>query len=217
MYTRVCHEQPVQNAPVAGERELFDMPQKRRRLAEPAEPQPPPPEQKPWQRDPLKLLDAVSFSLKLRQVAEWSDAFDDIHRYIWEGEEDAPERDRRDDPSRGVVDRAKVKVDVAAMLIERRIFAKEMAEDSILAINCFSDSSPVVGSELQGMLVDFYHKDDTVRRATLPGQTLHYGHFDSINKIAAFLWAVWLICGPLTSAMRYFCDKCMSWTTDFGT
>ena len=141
--------------PAADESHLLELPEaKRARPADSELAQPPPLAQTTWQKDPIKLVDAVSFSLKLRQVAEFSDALDDAHRYNYEGLDEPPPRDNKmNDPSRRTIDRAKGKVDCVGMLLERRLFAQEMAEDSILAVNCFADSSPVVGSELQGMLV----------------------------------------------------------------
>ena len=115
-----------------------------------------------------------------------------------------------------MLDRAKAKVDVVGMLLERRIFAQEVAGDSIESIHCYSDGSPVVGAELQGMLADVVHRDRSIRKITMPGSTLHYGHCDAINKCLAFLWAVWLVAGPGPTTVRTFVWLVRSFTTDFG-
>ena len=167
--------------------------------------------------DPMKLVDAISFSLKLRSVHEFTDALDDAHRFNYAGDDGPPKRDSSSDPSRGVIDRGKAHADAVGMLLERRIFADEMASDSIEAINCYTDASPVVGAELQGMIVDFVHRDRSVRKTTLPGSTLHYGHCDAVNKSVSFMYAVWLVCGPEEDKMTYVFSKCRSFTTDFGT
>ena len=166
--------------------------------------------------DPIKMVDAVSCSLKLRQVEEFSDALDDATRYNHSGDDDPPVRDRTADPSRTTIERAKARLDTVGMNIERRIFAEEMAEDSIEAISCYSDASPVVGAEIQGMLVDFIHRDGSVRKTTLPGSTLQYSKCDAINKTLAFVWAAWLVCGPLLAGLEYFFSHVISMTTDFG-
>ena len=167
--------------------------------------------------DAIRLCDAVSFSLKLRSVWEFSDALDDAHRLNYTGDDAPPPRDRSGDPSRSVIERAKARLDVMGMNINRRIFAEEVASDSIEAISCYSDGSLVVGAELQGMILDFVHRDGSVRKLTLPGSTIHYGKFDAINKTLAFVWSVWLVCGPSLENMEYWFGKVRSFTTDFGT
>ena len=166
--------------------------------------------------EPIKAVSAVSFALKLRQVSEFSDALDDAHFYNWDPDEPAPERDRTQDPGRSTIDRSAAKCDVVGMLLERRIFAEEVASDSIESIHCFSDGSPVVGAELQGMVTEIIHRDGSRRNITMPGSTLFFGHGDSINKCMAFLWAIWLVCGPLESMMRVFLGNVRSFTTDDG-
>jgi len=78
-----------------------------------------------------------------------------------------------------------------------------MAIDSLEAVTLQSDASPVVGAELQGMIVEFIHKDGSIRRVTVPGSTLSYGHFDMVHKGVALVWGVWLICGPELRHLHY--------------
>ena len=114
------------------------------------------------------------------------------------------ERDWSKDHRRSCLDRAKQRMDLVAMNLERRVFHAEMATDAILAINVYSDARPTVGAEIQGMLVDFIKRDDTVRTCVLPGATLDYGHADVVSKTMSFVYAVWLVCGPLLEHLRYF-------------
>ena len=101
--------------------------------------------------DPIRALDAIGFSLKLRQAAEFSEALGEAHIFNWTADFDPPARDRSKDPSRREIDRAKVRADVVGMAVERRIFAKEVADDNIESIRCYSDGSPVTGAEIQGI------------------------------------------------------------------
>jgi len=160
-----------------------------------------------WMRrkfEPMKLVNAVSFASKLRQVAEFTDALEDVDWYNCPDGNPPPKRDRKIDPSRSTIDRAAAVVDIVGMLMHRRVFEDVCANDATQSIRCYSDSSPVVGNEMQGMLCDFIHFDGSMRRTTLPGMTLHYGHYDAVNKVIAFVWAVWLMCGPTLTTMTYF-------------
>ena len=166
---------------------------------------------------PSKMLDAIDFSLKLREVREFGTALDCANQFNYKGPDDiAPPRDKSMDPSRSGIERSKARLDAVGLLIERRIWAQEVADDCVEAINVFSDASPVVGAEIQGMIVDIVKSDGHIRKVTLPGATLHYGRLDVINKTMAFVWAVWLCFGPLLPTMVYFFNHVRSFTTDFG-
>ena len=167
--------------------------------------------------DPVRLLDAVSFSLKLRQVQEYSDALDDADRILNPSFEERPARDRSGDASRSTVLRAKVRVDAVGMSLGRRQFDQDRLDDSVQSIHGYTDSSPVTGAEFQGMLVDIVKYDESVRRVPLPASTLHYGRCDAVNKAMCFVWGVWLLFGPTRENMLYFRSKMRSFTTDFGT
>ena len=197
------------------------LPSKRLKVADPAVDGPADPYEVPGgerlKDDPLRHLDAVAFSVKLKARADFSDALDEAHIYNWSRNEEPPARNRTLDPDRTAIARTKAKTDVVGCLVQRRLFAAEVAADNIASIHCFSDASPVVGAELQGMLVDTVHRDESVRRITLPGCTLRHGHTDAINKCIAFLWAVWLVVGPAAAMLRVFVRKVRSFTTDFGS
>ena len=164
------------------------------------------------------MVDAVALCRHLRNVHDLSDALDDFARYEWAGgdDEDIPERNRDTDPSRSALEQAKARLDVVGMLVERRIWQEEMENDRVQSINCYSDGSPVVGAELQGMVADIMHHGGTRRRMVMPGSSLHHGHFDAINQAVAFLFAICLVAGQTLASVSYFCQTVISFTTDFG-
>ena len=166
--------------------------------------------------DPMKLINAVAFSLKLKDVNEFSDAIQESNIYQADPDLTPPERDPTEDCSRPSIVRAKCKLDMVGMQLDRRRFHAEVAAGDLDAINVFTDGSPVVGQEIQGMVADFVKKDGSVRRVILPGATLAYGHFDSRNKTMCLLHALWLICGPDEYHLQVACGKVSSLTTDFG-
>ena len=168
------------------------------------------------QHDAFKLLNAAAFANHLRNVADFSDALEAAKRYEEDEVEEEIVRDASKDPAPSTIKLAQSKLDVVGCLIERRIWASEMANDEVSTINAYSDSSPVTGSEVQGMLCDIFKKDNTIRRVTLPGATLSYGQCDAISKMIAFLWAAWLCFGPTLESMVYFVEHLTCWTTDFG-
>ena len=172
------------------------------------------------EKDPMRMVNAVAFAMHLRQVAEFSEAMAAAKRVdapdVSDDDAESEERDATNDPKRRQIDIAKAKVDIVGMLLERRQWDQEMTDDSVLGINCYSDSSPTTGIEIQGMAVDVFKKDNSVRRVMLPGATMKYGHFDAINTAMAFLWAVWLLFGPTNAHMAYFCSHVRSFTTDAG-
>ena len=161
---------------------------------------------KPWDRatDPIKVINAIAMSLHLRQEKELSETVDDALIYVADPDNPPPPRDHGGDVGRTAIQTGKGKADVVGLLLHRRQFHYEMSLDLIDAINIYSDASPVVGAEIQGMLVDFVFPDGTYRRVQLPGATLSYGHFDAYNKSMALVWAIWLICGPCEKHLTYF-------------
>ena len=109
-----------------------------------------------------------------------------------------------------------MRADIVSLNVTRRWSHKWWAEDDIRAINVYSDASPVVGVELQGMLVDIVLKSGEVERLILPGSTLAYGFTDTMSKGVALLWGIWLIAGPTAEDVTWFCYHVRSMTTDFG-
>ena len=175
-----------------------------------------PPQCQEKRTDPLKLINAVAFALHLKSVSAFSDAMDDAHKYNADVDMAPPERDRSQDESRRTLERGKRKMDIVGCLLERRIFKQELDDDLLDAVNVYTDGSPVSGTELQGMVLDFCYKNGRVRRLVLPGATLNYGHFDGANKTISLLHALWLVCGPDEYHLRAACQLVSSVTTDFG-
>ena len=168
------------------------------------------------QFDPMKLINAVAFAVHLKSTAEFSDAMDSAATYDADPNQPPPPRDRSKDVSDRHLRRKKEHLDVVGMLLQRRTFHSEVASDTVDCLNVYSDASPVVGKEIQGMVVDFTHKDGSVRRVVLPGASLAYGNYDATNKTICLIHALWLICGPDAFHLRRACELVTSLTTDFG-
>ena len=165
--------------------------------------------------DPVKLFRGLNVVQYLRSSRFFGKVMDAQHHYK-HGFHAAP-RDASSDPSRTAYDRAASRLDMVDMLIDRRIFAADRKFDRIASIHLYSDSSPVTGEELQGMVCDVVLKDHTNRRSVLPGSSLAYGCFNAVSKMVALVWAIFLIAGPTQAGIQYFVDKVLSITTDSGT
>ena len=126
-------------------------------------------EAKPDKMDPLRLLNAISFGTWLRGVDDFDDALEDGRMYEENDFIGEHRRSKANDPSTSSIFRAQRRCDIVGMLIERRLWAEEVADDLVQSITCYSDSSPAVGTELQGMVADVIRKDHTMRRVWLPG------------------------------------------------
>ena len=138
--------------------------------------------------DPVRLVHALGVVRHLRSPKLFTVALDDSYEYLFQDEEGAGERGNREsDPSRSALQRALMRADMVSMSITRRMFHKWRQDDAVKAINVYSDASPVVGVELQGMLIDVALKNGETVRLILPGSTLAYGHTDTISKGVALL------------------------------
>eukprot|EP00959_Pyramimonas_sp_CCMP1952_P116179 2428741-Pyramimonas_sp.AAC.1 len=107
-----------------------------------------------------------------------------------------------------------MRLDVVCVLIHRREFLQ--VRDRIVSIHIFSDASDCLGSEVQGMVADFAYDDGTFERRTLPGCSFAHGFMSRLDQALAFLWVVFLICGPAVEDMRSFLSQVRSTTTDVG-
>ena len=163
--------------------------------------------------DPLVLLRGLSFSSKLRSARDFSDALGLAHEYDHPDEEP---RDASRDPGRSTLDRATARADIVAMLLQRRFFRADALCDEIEFITVYSDASPVVGGELQGMILDVWRKDGTRDRMVLPGGSLCYSMFDAVSKTVGLLWALWLVCGPEKFVLKYVLSNIGNICTDMG-
>jgi hypothetical protein len=103
------------------------------------------------------------------------------------------------------------------MLLHRREWAADAANDAVLGISCLSGSSPVTGTAIQGMVCKVVKKDNSVRRVALPAGTFTYTHLDVVSKAMAFLLALLRCFGPTEALIAYVCMHVRSFTTDFGT
>jgi hypothetical protein len=86
----------------------------------------------------------------------------------------------------------------------------------LLALNIYTDASPVMGVEIQGLVVDLIFKDRAMERVVMPGGTLSYGRCGAMNKTAALLYSLWLLFGPDEEMLRRVLLLVRTITTDFG-
>jgi len=167
--------------------------------------------------DPIKIMYALDYQNHLRNEHDFSASLAAADRYNWDpSDDDTPARDPKTDPSRATRMRGRQKADVVSMILERREFAGWMREDAIESMHLYSDASPVIGVELQGMLLDVVLKSGEIVRRVLPGSQLSYGMCGAASKCIAFLWAMFLTCGPEVANLRYAMSKMVSVTTDNG-
>ena len=167
--------------------------------------------------DPVRVIHCINVAQHLRQPALFQEVLEGCVDYL--GLEEANPNITHDyalDPTRRPMDRGLARADVVAMSLQRRLFKQWRQEDRIKSINIYSDASPVVGAELQGMVIDVNMKDDTTDRIILPGSTLAYGFAGTMSKSVALVHALWLVCGPSAEDLRWVCSKVLSMTTDFG-
>ena len=167
------------------------------------------------ERDPLKLLRALFFAKFLKSQKEFSNAMGAAAAYEFSDVE-PEDRDQTEDPRDASLRLAWARMDIVDMLLWRREFEADCELDGICAINLYTDSSPVSGNELQGLIMDVEKRNGTCVRITLPGTSLAYGLYDGVNKSIGLLHAIWLVAGPTARVIRYVCSKVASITTDMG-
>ena len=167
--------------------------------------------------DPVKVVDALTVCSHLKSPKYFKDVLQATADYERKATEETEERDDLLDPSRSKLEKDRARLDAVACCLTRREFETWMANDELEAINLFSDSSPVVGAELQGMVMDVHTKHGGYRRITMPGSTLTYGHFDWISKTMALVWSCFLLVGCRLPILSWFFEHVVSVTTDYGT
>ena len=138
-------------------------------------------------QDPVKLLHALDLCQYLRSTRFFTPAMNVAHKF--DHGDSAPPRDSRHDKSRTQFDRAQSVLDCVDMLMDRRALRADRIFDRLSSINLCSDSSPVTGEELQGMVADTIYKDRSTRRSILPGCSLAYGQFNAVAKCMALVWS----------------------------
>jgi hypothetical protein len=170
--------------------------------------------------DPVRMINALGFALHLRSSQRFTQALQDADEYELDPSDDeAPVRDSKRDPARDTLFRARGKLDAVAMALSRRQLCTLLPSGVILGINLYSDASPVVGTELQGMVMDIMLRpggDEEMIRRTLPGSSLAYGHTTWVDKCVALIWAVFLLVGPDLQMLYAFWQNVRSVTTDYG-
>ena len=160
---------------------------------------------------------AVAFQHLLRDETKFETAFDRSRRYAADPSDDEVEPlEPHSHPSKMTRMRARHKLDVIIMHLERREFHDWMERGVLQSIHCFSDASPVVGIELQGMILTFVLTTGDIMKRTLPGSQLHYGLCGATAKSVALLRGMFLILGPEKATLRYALSKVASLTTDNG-
>ena len=164
------------------------------------------PPQMQRQEDPVKSVRGLAYANFLKNVEEFGGSLDAGQRYDRDDDDDDSDivRDATGDAHVSKISRRKRRMDAVGMCLERRLFHADMATDGIRTISVYSDASPVSGAEIQGMILEFVKHDDSVRQCILPASALRYGHQDVVAKTMAFVWAVWLCCGPLVEHLNYF-------------
>ena len=166
--------------------------------------------------DPVKIIRALGFARFLRRTEFFKPALQAAAAYEASDSDYDVQRGPKAGEGKATLDARKQRLDSTGMLLQRRLFAADMATDNIVAVNIQSDGSPVTGTEFQGMIVEFVLRSGGVRQCVLPGSTLNYGHAGSVMKTVALLWGCWLVCGPSLDSLVYLCSKVRGITTDGG-
>ena len=166
-------------------------------------------------QDPLRLIRGVFFSNFLKRQRDFSAAMGAAHAFD-HSDAESGDRDASKDPGGETLRRTLSRLDVLDCLLWRREFRASRIKDSLLAVNLYTDSSPVGGHELQGLVMDAHWREGALARIILPGASLQYGLFDGTNKTIGLLHAMWLLSGPLYVDVWYLCCACVSVTTDMG-
>jgi hypothetical protein len=203
-----------EEAEAVHDRIVFDLPEKRQRLLDQDPPNGSGDEVVAKKgKDPLKMLMALDVCKYLEAVQDFSEA-----GTAWEnfGRGYEAPRNTSQDPSRASLQRARQKVDIVAMLLERREYRAAVVSGRLLALNIYTDASPVMGVEIQGLVVDLIFKDRAMERVVMPGGTLSYGRCGAMNKTAALLYSLWLLFGPDEEMLRRVLLLVRTITTDFG-
>ena len=165
-------------------------------------------------RTPIRCLSALEVAQYLKSSKCFSKVVDASHRYDHGKKRPTPEQA---DLGRNTLDRAQSRLDLVDALILRRRWNADRIFDRVESIHVYSDSSPVTGEELQGMLMDVFYVDGEHQRAIVPGCTLAYGCFNAVSKAMALVWAAWLVAGPSEEGLQYVFSKVATVITDHGT
>ena len=171
--------------------------------------------------DPVRILKEITHVGFLTDVANTEKALTAALDVLVDDDALAAEvRNKRPKTmKRTAIQEARLKLDPATMLIERRELAHYAYDDpdGIESIHIYSDASPVTGSELQGMVMEVVLAIGTCLQWVMPGVQLHFGGARALDKVLAFLWSLYLMAGPNAFVLSYIIGKITSLCTDMGT
>ena len=122
-------------------------------------------------------------------------------------------------PSKNSLLRARPRLDVTSMLLERFEWSLGMFSSvggPGLSIHMTADGSPNSGRDFFGVLMDVFLCGTQLHHRMLPGTSLGHGYMSVVDKGMAFLWSIWLIMGPLISSIEAVLCSIRSFTSDFG-
>jgi hypothetical protein len=122
-------------------------------------------------------------------------------------------------PSKAALLRARPRLDVATMLLERYEWALGMfakSRGNLASVHMTADGSPNSGRDLFGILMDVFVSSGALHHRVLPGTSLGHGFMSVIDKCMSLLWSMWLIVGPLMSTLEDVLLSVRSFTADFG-
>jgi hypothetical protein len=165
--------------------------------------------------DPVKLLLALNMVRMCRQAVDIANVVHASNEYQAGDVIDTP-RPRDADPAKSSLQRAMARADVLGMLLDQRLFAMWRVLDLLVAVQVYTDASPVTGEELQGLILECLLRDGTVHSMVLPGSTLTYGQYGALAKVVALLWSLALCVGFSTDMLLWVLSKVNCITTDFG-
>ena len=94
--------------------------------------------------------------------------------------------------------RGRLRLDSMANNLWRRRLTDiaESHPETVMSVHMFSDSSPVTGGELQGMLMEIVLITRVVWKLVMPGVHLSYGQYGVASILHAFVWSFLFAHGP---------------------
>jgi hypothetical protein len=145
------------------------------------------------------MVSQLQFASRLRDSEFHGEALEEALDVFFPDEE---ERDKvRASSNTHIVDgstirKKRLRLDALSINMERRELQYLVDCKAIESAHVYSDGSPVTGTEIQGMLLELWLTSGIMTTIIMPGMALHYGFCRVVDKALAFLWALWLVCGP---------------------
>jgi hypothetical protein len=116
-----------------------------------------------------------------------------------------------------VIRLGRVRADVVSMLLTRKMLQETLLKSPHVNIFVYIDGSPQWrGLEMLATSIDI-QDGQTITRRLLPLISLESYQFGALWKVAALLWQLFLVVGPLYSTMRLCLRRIRGVLTDFGT